>query len=162
MAEGEREKVYLTFHRSFVREHIGYTDALTGEERTFNVVTVPPGTVIDGRDMGGWEFNPLFVNPSRYKGEDFRDVPLLADRGVWLRRDVLDADGNPMPDGNGRNERETVKVMPSAIRQAMAEERAAWAREHATDRTLGERAQEARSASDVMAGTQVPAGTQER
>ena len=33
MAEGERGKVYLTFHRSFVREHIGYTDALTGEER---------------------------------------------------------------------------------------------------------------------------------
>ena len=162
MAANGREKVYLTFHRSFVRENIRYTDAHTGEERTFNAVRLPPGTLIDGRDMGGWEFRPLFVNPSRFKGEDWRDVPLVAGHEVWLHRDVLDADGNPIPDTNGRNEQETVKVLPVKIKDAMAEARAAWAREHASARTLSERAHEARSATDALATAQGRDGLPER
>ena len=146
MAEGEREKVYLTFHRSFVREHIGYTDALTGEERTFNVVTVPPGTVIDGRDMGGWEFSPLFVNESRFKGEEFRDIPLLADKEVWLKRTVMDPDGNPVTDESGRPVKNTVKVMPVRLKEALDSGRERYLA------SLSERAKGAREGSRELAG----------
>ena len=146
MAEGEREKVYLTFHRSFVREHIGYTDALTGEERTFNVVTVPPGTVIDGRDMGGWEFSPLFVNESRFKGEEFRDIPLLADKEVWLKRTVMDPDGNPVTDESGRPVKDTVKVMPGQLKEALDSGRERYLA------SLSERAKGAREGSRELAG----------
>ena len=68
-AQGERRNVYITLHRNFVREGIEYTDRRTGETRTFNQVTLPAGTVIDGRDVGGYEFSPLYVNPSRFRGE---------------------------------------------------------------------------------------------
>ena len=82
----EKKNVYISLHEAFVREGIQYTDRRTGEQRSFNVVRLPPDTVIDGRDVGGYEFSPLYVNPSRFRGEHWRDVPLLADREVRLSR----------------------------------------------------------------------------
>ena len=82
----ERKHVYLSLHKSFVREGIEYTDRATGEGRTFNSATLPKGTVVDGMDVGGYEFSPMFVNESRFKGADFRDIPLLANREVWPAR----------------------------------------------------------------------------
>ena len=46
----ERKNVYLSLHKSFVREGIEYTDRATGEARTFNSATLPKGTVVDGMD----------------------------------------------------------------------------------------------------------------
>lgn len=70
MAEEKSQgrNVYLTLHEDFVREDVAYTDRATGETRTFNQVRLPAGTVIDGRDVGGYEFSPLFVDASRFKG----------------------------------------------------------------------------------------------
>ena len=73
-----RKTVYLSLHENFVRENIAYTDRATGEERTFNQVRLPAGTIVDGVDVGGYEFSPLFVNPSKYRGEHWRDIPLIA------------------------------------------------------------------------------------
>ena len=149
MADADQRKtVYLSFHRNFVREAIPYKDKRTGEQRTFNQVTIPRGTVIDGKDVGGYEFSPLYVNASRYKGDDWRDVPLLADREVWLQKSVLDPDGKPVIDEEGRRLRDTVKVMPQQIKDALAESRRAWASEHG--RGLAERSEDARSASAAM------------
>lgn len=41
----ERKNVYLSLHKSFVREGIEYTDRATGEARTFNSAALPKGTV---------------------------------------------------------------------------------------------------------------------
>ena len=99
----ERKNVYLSLHKSFVREGIEYTDRATGETRTFNSATLPKGTVVDGVDVGGYEFSPMFVNESRFKGADFRDIPLLANREVWLRKTVMGPDGQPELDDAGRS-----------------------------------------------------------
>ena len=40
-----------------------------------------------------YQFSPMFVNESRYRGENYRDIPLLTDREVWLKKSVLDEDG---------------------------------------------------------------------
>ncbi len=145
-----RQRVYLTVHENFVREDIHYQDWKTGEERSFNLVTLPMGTVVDGEDLGGWQFSALFVDESRFKGEHWRDIPLLADREVWLRRSVLDADGNPIPDENGRNQVETRKVPPQAIKEALIESRRRWAELHQAPRPLAEHAQDARACSEAM------------
>lgn len=134
----ERKNVYLSLHKSFVREGIGYADRQTGEARTFNSVTLPKGTAIDGQDVGGYEFSPMFVNESRYRGADFRDVPLLANREVWLRKTVMGEDGKPLLDDAGKPVKDTVKVMPAQIREALDAQRS---------RYLQERASEARSAN---------------
>lgn len=43
---------------------------------------------------------------------------------------MLDADGNPIPDENGRNQVETRKVPPQAIKEALTESRRRWAELH--------------------------------
>ena len=142
----EKKNVYVSLHEAFVREGIQYTDRRTGEQRSFNVVRLPPDTVI-----GGYEFSPLYVNPSRFRGEHWRDVPLLADREVRLSRSVLDAEGRPILGEDGRRQKETVTVTPSQIRDALSEARKRYAEENARDgRGLAERAAEAKGASESM------------
>lgn len=151
--DAKRKNVYLSFHKNFVREAIPYTDKRTGEQRTFNQVTIPNGTVIDGKDMGGYEFSPLYVNPSRFRGEDWRDVPLIAEREVWLQKSVLDPDGNPVLGDDGKRLKDTVKVMPQQIKDALAESRKRWAEERGRDsRGLHERSEQARAAAKAMDG----------
>ena len=143
-----KKNVYISLHEGFVREGIKYTDKQNGEEKFFNRVTLPKDTVIDGKDMGGYEFSPLYVNPSKFRGEHWRDIPLLADREVWLQKSVLDAEGNPVIGEDGKRERDTVKVSPDKIKQALAESRKRYAEEHAADdRGLADRAQHARETS---------------
>lgn len=147
----ERKNVYISLHEAFVREGIQYTDRSTGEQRSFNVVRLPPDTVIGGRDVGGYEFSPLYVNPSRFRGEHWRDVPLLADREVRLSRSVLDAEGRPVLGEDGRREKETLVVSPAQIKEALTEARKRYSEEHARDgRGLSERAAGARSAAESM------------
>ena len=147
----EKKNVYISLHEAFVREGIQYTDRRTGEQRSFNVVCLPPDTVIDGRDVGGYEFSPLYVNPSRFRGEHWRDVPLLADREVRLSRSVLDAEGRPIVGEDGKREKETMAVMPSQIRDALSEARRRYAEEASRDgRGLAGRAAGAKVASESM------------
>ena len=152
MAEGsERKNVYISLHEAFVREGIQYTDRKTGEQRTFNVARLPSDTFIDGKDVGGYEFSPLYVNPSRFRGEHWRDIPLLADREVRLSRSVLDAEGRPVLGEDGRREKETLVVSPAQIKEALTEARKRYSEEHARDgRGLSERAAGARSAAESM------------
>lgn len=98
----EKKNTYLTLHKNFVRTDIEYTDRETGEVRTFNSVTLPKGTVVDGVDVSYYQFSPMFVNESRYRGENYRDIPLLTDREVWLKKSVLDEDGQPVLDERGK------------------------------------------------------------
>ena len=143
------EKVYLDLHKSFVKQDIPYIDKQTGEERTFNSVTLPKDTVINGKNVGGYEFNPFYVDISKYN-PDHRVIPLLADREVWLKKDVLDADGNQILDQDGRPERDTVKVMPQAIKEALSEARKAWSQQHASERSLHDRAGTARNGAEAL------------
>jgi hypothetical protein len=146
-----RKNVYLSFHKNFVREGIPYVDKNTGRNKTFNQVTIPNGTIIDGKDMGGYEFSPLYVNESRFRGQDWRDIPLLADREVWLQKSILDPEGNPVIGEDGKRLKDTVKVMPLQIKEALAEARKAWATEHGRDsRSLSDRAQGAERTSRAM------------
>ena len=85
----EKKNVYISLHEAFVREGIQYTDRRTGEQRSFNVARLPPDTVIDGRDVGGYEFSPLYVNPSRFRGEHWRDIPLLGRCAVTANHQIF-------------------------------------------------------------------------
>ena len=115
----DRKNVYVTLHKDFVRTDIEYADRATGETRTINSVTLPKGTVNDGTDVGYYEFSPLFVNPSRFKGEGYRDIPLLANREVRLSKTVLDNQGNPVMGEDGKPMRDTVYAMPAQIKGAL-------------------------------------------
>lgn len=146
--EKEKKNVYITLHKNFVREGIEYNDRATGESKAFNQVTLPRGLVIDGKDIGGYEFSPLYVNESRFRGPDWRDIPLLADREVWLQKSILDEEGNYAFGEDGRRMKDTVKVMPQQLKDAITESRKAYAAEH--QETLADKAKEVRSCADAL------------
>jgi len=137
---GEGRNVYLSLHKNFVREDIEYPDRKTGEVRTFNSVTLPKGTVVDGVDVSYYEFSPMFVNESRFKGANFRDIPLLADKEVWLRKSVIEPDGAPAVDENGRIVRDVVKVMPGRLKEAVDQGRSRYLSQRADDARESSRA----------------------
>ena len=87
------------------------------------------------------QFSPLFVNPSRFKGENYRDIPLLAEKEVWLKKSVLEPDGSPTLDEDGKQVREVIKVMPAALKEGIDKGRAAYLA------SLDDKAKEAREAS---------------
>ncbi len=122
----EKRNTYLTLHKNFVRTDIECTDRVTGEVRTFNSVTLPKGTVIDGVDVSYYQFSPMFVNESRYRGENYRDIPLLTDREVWLKKSVLDEDGQPVLDERGKPAKDIVRVMPAQIKEALDRNRSEY------------------------------------
>ena len=144
MEDNAKKNVYLTLHRKFVHEDIPYTDRKTSEEKTFHSVTLPKGTVIDGVDVSYYQFSPMFVNPSRFKGENFRDMPLLADREVWLKKSVLDEDGQPVLDERGKPAKDIVRVMPAQIKEALDRNRSEYLQ------SLSEKARGAREGSERL------------
>ena len=140
----EKKNTYLTLHKNFVRTDIEYTDRVTGEKRTFNSVTLPKGTVIDGVDVSYYQFSPMFVNDSRYRGEDYRDIPLLSDREVWLKKSVLDENGQPVLDEHGKPAKDVVRVMPAQIKEALDRSRSEYLQ------SLSEKARGAREGSERL------------
>ena len=152
--QAEKKNTYISLHKNFVRTDIEYTDPRTGEKKMFNSVTLPQGTVIDGKDVGGYQFSPLYVNESKYRGENWRDIPLLTEREVWLQKSVLDPEGNPVIGEDGKRLNETVRVMPQQIKDALAESRRAYAEAHKD--SLAERAEDVTEASRAMEAEQRP------
>ena len=154
----EKRNTYLTLHKNFVRTDIECTDRVTGEVRTFNSVTLPKGTVIDGTDVGYYQFSPLFVNPSRFKGEGYRDIPLLANREVRLSKTVLDNQGKPVMGEDGKPMRDTVYAMPAQIKGALDEARSRYLQAQA----LAQRASDARSGASELANEHAPFDSRNR
>lgn len=140
----EKKNTYLTLHKNFVRTDIEYADRVTGESRTFNSVTLPKGTVIDGVDVSYYQFSPMFVNESRFRGENYRDIPLLTDREVWLKKSVLDENGQPIVDENGKPAKDVVRVMPAQIKEALDRSRSEYLQ------SLSEKARGAREGSERL------------
>lgn len=115
----EKKNVFLTLHKNFVREDIEYADKKTGEKKTFNSVTLPKGTMVGDTDVSYYQFSPRFVNPAKFRGENYRDIPLLADREVRLTKTELDEEGSPVLDEEGHQVKDTIKVMPSQLKEAI-------------------------------------------
>lgn len=130
----EKKNVFLTLHKNFVREDIEYTDKKTGEKKTFNSVTLPKGTMIGDTDVSYYQFSPRFVNSAKFRGENYRDIPLLADREVRLTKTELDEEGHQVKD--------TIKVMPSQLKEAIDKGN----REYRA--SLSDKAKDAREASE--------------
>ena len=140
----DKKNVYVTLHKDFVRTGIEYADRATGETRAFNSVTLPKGTVIDGVDVSYYQFSSMFVNESRYRGENYRDIPLLTDREVWLKKSVLDENGQPVLNGDGKPAKDVVRVMPAQIKEALDRSRSEYLQ------SLSEKARGAREGSERL------------
>lgn len=120
--EEKAEKVYLTIPTEpYVRKDIPRKDG-----KTFNEVKLPANMQVNGKTIGnGWSFNPLFVNESKYSSV-VSVVPLLADREVIIKRDVLMRNMStnklvPMRDPSGKPLREMVRITPQELERSLTE-----------------------------------------
>lgn len=120
--ESKKNIVYLNLPAAFVKE--GLTNSQTGEQ--FNVATLPAGTMVNGKDVGNYQFSPLFVQkPNLFdehnkvirdsEGKPVADekskkrvLPMLADNEIWLRKRGVDG---------------YVKVQPVELKAALVEGR---------------------------------------
>ncbi len=98
--------------------------------------------------MSFFEFSPL-VRERVAQGEDYRDIPLLKGREVWLQKTVLGEDGKPVLDADGGKVRETVKVMPEQVRFALDQQRQGLPRLPGKQRSLHDRADAAAAAASA-------------
>lgn len=131
MADGDK-RVFLNLPRDFVQES---ASAKTG--KTFFTVSIPAGVALAGRDLGGYRFHPLFVADSAMN-EGWRGVPLLADREIVLRKDLLDDARNPVVDIEGNKVADVLSVMPADLVAAVEAARSA----HRVQETMGKKAGE--------------------
>lgn len=98
---------------------IEYTDKQTGEKKSFNSVTLPKGTTIDGKDVSYYQFTPLFVNESKFMGENFVDIPLVPDREVILSKNQIDDTGKVVLDDDGKKVKDTIAIAPTKLKAAI-------------------------------------------
>ena len=140
----DKKNIYLNIHKNFVKTDIEYKDPKTGEMKTFNSVTLPKNTVIDGKDVSYYQFSPLFVNESKIFGENYRTIPLLPEREVWLKRSVLDEHGEPILDDKGHAQKDVVKVLPEQLKEALDQNRKDY------KESLDSRADHAREGADAL------------
>ena len=115
----DKEKIHIHVKPNLAKE-VGFTDRATGERKSFNVVELPDGCRLGGRDVSGWEFSPLFVNDSNMF-EGWKHIPLLADRAVRLSHSTVDANGKLVLDDNGKRVKEFMEVDPVDLADAVAE-----------------------------------------
>ena len=57
---GERRKVYISLNKAFC-----YQKESEATSRVYNQMTLPKGTMLDGRDIGGYKISPLYMNENR-------------------------------------------------------------------------------------------------
>ena len=120
-ANTELKNIYFDIHKNFVHK-VDYEDKQTGEEKSFFSVTMPKGTSIDGKDVGGYQFGSTFANESKYRGEKYRTIPLSKDRDVWLQKSILDEHGEPILGEDGKRQKDVIVVRPEQIKEAIVNE----------------------------------------
>lgn len=122
------KNVYVSVAEKLVRK-INYTDKKTGEPRSFYSVRVPYGAVVDGVDLAGGEFTSRFANhPAKFLGKDYTDIPLLADRQVWVDVPIRDGAGNVITGKDGRWVTNTYRLDPADLAAAFDKSRADYLR----------------------------------
>ena len=116
----EKKTEYLNIHKNFIKEGLENKET----KQKFNVVNLPQDTFIGDKNVGGYQFKPLYVNlppkfdennqPIRDENGKFvldenspmRSIPLVQDRKVWLQKDD-----------------DTVKVTPEELKSALIDGR---------------------------------------
>ena len=59
-------KVYISLHKSYCYQ----MEDRFREGKTFNVMTMPRGTRLDGKDVGGGKINPLYMGESKFNSNE--------------------------------------------------------------------------------------------
>ena len=68
------KKVYISLHKSYCRQ----MDDRFREGKNFNVMTMPRGTHLNGRDIGGGRINPHYMSESKFNPNEMTATYYMA------------------------------------------------------------------------------------
>ena len=115
-------KTYLTFHRAFAANSTATFTDKEGVLRPLIRVSIPSGTVLGGRDIGGASFLARYAYPSRYNANEV-SFSFLPEQAVALSIPERDEEGNVTG-------YESIRVSAEALKVAVDAERRAWREAH--------------------------------
>lgn len=115
-------KTYLTFHRAFTAASTATFTDREGVVRPLIRVSIPSGTVLGGRDIGGASFLARYAYQSRYNENEVA-FSFLPEQAVALSIPERDEEGNVTG-------YESLKVAAEALKVAVDAERRAWREAH--------------------------------
>ena len=107
------ENVLLKFPKEYATKRVNKS---TGEE--FNSVGIPSGVKLGDKDIGGYSFNPLYVNPGK-KNPNLVFVPVKHEAEVWLRKTMFDDNKQPVLGEDGKPIVDIVKANPAELKAAL-------------------------------------------
>lgn len=94
----ENKTVYVKINKAFVQADI---QSKTDPERTFNRVTMPKNTIVNGKDIGGFSFYPTLIYDD-LTVDNLAAIPWRTDRAITLHKG-----------------QEEVKVDPTQLKEAL-------------------------------------------
>lgn len=77
-------KIDITISSRFVEKGL-MRKMQDGTYKEYNRVTLPNNTIVDGKDLGGYQFFPLYANPSVYNANAIQ-IPFLKDMTLELKK----------------------------------------------------------------------------
>lgn len=105
----DMKKVYISLHRSYCRQ----MEDRFREGETFNVMTMPKGTTLNGRDIGGARINPRYMGESKFNPNEMTATYYLSpDQSLEIKLN--------MPDGT------FAKVDVEQLKEAIDEQKQAY------------------------------------
>lgn len=118
MEKEKKEVVTILMNEAFVKENL-----VAGNGTIFHSVVLPKGTTLNGTDLGGYQFNPMYINKALNEENQIlphmRSIPLLAGNEVWLRKTKMDAEGHPIKNAEGKVEKDTIKISPTQLKAVL-------------------------------------------
>lgn len=128
------QPVILTMPSSYCRTYIKET----GE--SFHTVILPKGTLLCDVDVGGYYFNPLYLNAPTITGSGqpvrnpaYYEIPLLPDREVWLKKDKVEQVNGRLQGVNDESGKKVyegiIKCLPRELQSALQVGRESYRRQ---------------------------------
>lgn len=96
----EKKRTFIAINKAFVKTGL---PSKKHAEKTYNLATLPKGTIIGGMDMSGYVFYPLYVNEAK-TNERIYTIPYLSDTEIYLFKDGISVTVSPKELRDGLNE----------------------------------------------------------
>lgn len=76
--ENGQKKVYISLHKSYCHQQ----DSKLNEGEKFNIMRMPKGTELDGKDIGGARINPLYMAENKYNPNEMTATYYVPENGT--------------------------------------------------------------------------------
>lgn len=119
----KRNTIYIRINKAFVQKDI---ESVKEPDKTYNRVTMPKNTIVDGKNIGGYSFYPRFILDDLSIDKVYA-IPWQADKEIRLVRGTDEIEVNPAALKESLNE--SYRNWKAMIREKLSEKELSEERE---------------------------------